>query len=385
MERFRAFEQAVCYLCGPLEISDDCDLKFFVLNKRFLNLFKFLLFLSIGAGILYYVYLKQDAAYREDCALRNVPVEDCSLIQKVIADFGIVNYWWILLVIVAFAISNISRAIRWNMLLGALGYRPRLINGFMTIMIGYFTNLGLPRAGEVIRAGTMARYERIPAEKVMGTVVADRVVDVLSIFVMSALALLLEFDKLWALMGPYFQRFWDNLTSNGLVLTLVLVVVAGMFALIYRFRNRLAQNMLFQKIAKLAAGLWQGIQTVRQLDRPWVFLLHSINIWVMFFVMTYFCFLAFGPTAHLPLTVALVVFTLGTWGMVVPSPGGMGTFHLLAQIGLTAYGVSGDNAFSWANISFFSVQLGSNILLGLLAMLLLPVINKNYVPYGSAS
>jgi uncharacterized membrane protein YbhN (UPF0104 family) len=80
-----------------------------------------------------------------------------------------------------------------------------------------------------------------------------------------------------------------------------------------------------------------------------------------------------------------VVFTLGTWGMVVPSPGGMGTFHLLAQIGLTAYGVSGDNAFSWANISFFSVQLGSNILLGLLAMLLLPVINKNYVPYGSAS
>ncbi len=355
------------------------------MNKRFLNLFKFLLFLSIGAGILYYVYVKQDAAYREDCGLRNVQADECSLIQKVIADFGIVNYWWILLVIIAFAISNISRAIRWNMLLGALGYRPRLINGFMTIMIGYFTNLGLPRAGEVIRAGTMARYERIPAEKVMGTVVADRVVDVLSILVMSALALLLEFDKLWNLMGPYFQRFWGNLTSNGLVLALVLAAVAGFFALVYKFRSRLAQNALFRKMANLAAGLWQGIQTVRQLDRPWVFLFHSINIWVMFFVMTYLCFLAFGPTAHLSLTAALVVFTLGTWGMVVPSPGGMGTFHLLAQIGLTAYGISGDNAFSWANISFFSVQLGSNILLGLLAMLLLPVINKNYVPYGSAA
>lgn len=355
------------------------------MNKQFLNLLKFLLFLSIGAGILYYVYVKQDAAYREDCGLRNVPLEDCSLIQKVIADFGIVNYWWILLVIIAFAISNISRAIRWNMLLGALGYRPRLINGFLSIMIGYFTNLGLPRAGEVIRAGTMARYERIPAEKVMGTVVADRVVDVISILVMSALALLLEFDKLWELMGPFFKGFWAKLIGSSLYLVIALLGVALVFALVFKFRNRLAQNTIFRKFAKLAAGLWQGIQTVRQLDRPWLFLFHSINIWVMFFVMTYLCFLAFGPTAHLPMTVALVVFTLGTWGMVVPSPGGMGTFHLLAQIGLTAYGVSGDNAFSWANISFFSVQLGSNILLGILALLLLPVINKNYVPHGSTS
>jgi len=354
------------------------------LNKRLLNLLKFLLFLSIGAGILYFVYRRQDAAFREDCVLKNVPAEDCSLLQKVFADFGIVNYWWILLVIVAFAISNISRAIRWNMLLGALGYRPRLINGFLSIMIGYFTNLGLPRAGEVIRAGTMARYERIPAEKVMGTVVADRVVDVLSILVMSALALLLEFDKLWELMGPFFKGFWTKLTGNSLYLMAVLAGFALVFAVLYRFRNRLGQNPIIRKIAQLASGLWQGIQTVRQLDKPWIFLLHSINIWVMFFVMTYLCFLAFGPTAHLSLTAALVVFTLGTWGMVVPSPGGMGTFHLLAQIGLTAYGVSGDDAFSWANISFFSVQLGSNILLGLLAFMILPVINKNYVPYGSA-
>ncbi len=355
---------------------------FVVLNKLLLNLLKFVLFLSIGAGILYFVYQKQDAAYREDCGLRNIPVEDCSLIQKVIADFGTVNYGWILLVFVAFAISNLSRAIRWNMLLGAMGYRPRLTNGFLTIMLGYFANLGLPRAGEVIRAGTMARYERIPAEKVLGTVVADRVVDVISILVISALCMLLEYEKLWNLMGPYFQDFGNKLVSSTpLLVGVILIGVLGIVLLI-RLRHRLAQIALFAKVINLVKGLWQGIQTVRQLDRPFIFLLHSINIWFMFFVMSYLCFLAFPPTAHLPMTAALVVFTLGTWGMVVPSPGGMGTFHLLAQIGLVAYGLNADDAFSWANISFFSVQLGCNILIGILALVLLPVINTNYVPYG---
>ncbi len=355
------------------------------LNKQFLNLLKFLLFLGIGLSILYYVYLRQNAAFLEDCALKNVPAEKCSLIQKVISDFGIVNYWWILLVFVAFAISNFSRAYRWNMMLKALGYQPRIINGFLTIMLGYFANLGLPRAGEVIRAGTMARYEHIPAEKVMGTVVADRVVDVLSILIMSGLSLLLEFEKVYNLMAPYFIRFGKSLAGNSLLLFAVVFSGALMLVLLIRFRARLAKNVVLRKIIDLAAGFWQGIQTIRQLEKPWVFVMHSINIWLMFFTMSYLSFLAFGPTAHLSMTAALVVFTLGTWGMVVPSPGGMGTFHLMAQIGLTAYGLSGDNAFSWANISFFSVQLGCNIFIGLLALLLLPLINKNYVPHGSTA
>lgn len=359
--------------------------KFFVLNKVLLNLLKFLLFLSIGTGILYFVYQRQDAAYQADCALKAIPAEDCSLIQKVITDFGTVNYWWILLVIVAFAISNISRAIRWNMLLGAMGYRPRLINGFLTIMLGYFINLFFPRAGEVVRAGAMARYERIPVEKVMGTVVADRIVDVISILVMSSLALLLQYDKIWGLLKPYLMPEGETGGGgNATLMILAIVGVAGLGALIL-FRKRLSGNAVYRKIAALAAGFWQGIQAVRQLDRPWVFVFHSVNIWVMFFLMTYLCFLAFGPTAHLSPLAALVVFTFGTWGMVVPSPGGMGTFHLLAQIGLSAYGVSGENGFSWANISFFSVQLGSNILLGILAFALLPTINQNYHPNENAS
>ena len=129
----------------------------------FLNFLKFLFFLGIGVGILYLVYRGQSAAFQEDCALRGIPQGDCSLIKKVINDFRGANYFWISMTILAFTISNISRAKRWNMLLRSMNYRPRFSNAFLSTTLGYFANLGLPRMGEVVRAGTMAKYENIPA------------------------------------------------------------------------------------------------------------------------------------------------------------------------------------------------------------------------------
>ena len=105
----------------------------------------------------------------------------------------------------------------------------------------------------------------------------------------------------------------------------------------------------------------------------------------MYFLMTYFCFFAFAPTAHLPPVVALVVFVFGGWGIVIPSPGGMGTYHFLVQTALMMYGVRGDDAFSWANIAFFSIQLGNNVLLGILSLIFLPALNRNYHPRPTGS
>ncbi|MEO0873365.1 MAG: flippase-like domain-containing protein, partial [Bacteroidota bacterium] len=155
------------------------------MKKALTNFLKFLLFLSVGLVILYWVYQKQNAAYQAECELKGIAKADCSLLQKVLTDFASADYFWLLMVLLCFTISNISRAVRWNMLLRQLGFMPRLINGFLTIILGYFANLGLPRVGEVVRAGTMARYEKIPVEKVMGTVVVDRVIDVISILLVT--------------------------------------------------------------------------------------------------------------------------------------------------------------------------------------------------------
>ena len=343
------------------------------------NLLKFILFLSIGVVIFYLVYRNQNIAYLEQCAQDGVAAEDCSLVEKVLTDFRNANYFWIFMVLLAFLISNVSRAIRWNMLIRPLGYQPRFINAFFTIIIGYFANLGLPRIGEVVRASTMAQYERIPVQKVMGTVVVDRVVDVISILLLTSLAILLEFDTIFQFINEEvsLEERIGGLTNLVLWAGGLMVIMAGLF---WVFRQRLIQTAIYQRVLNIIQGFWQGIQTIAKLDRPWLFILHSINIWFMYYFMTYLCFFAFAPTAHLAPVVALVVFIFGAWGIVIPAPGGMGTYHFMTQTALMMYGVSGEDGFSWANIAFFSIQLGVNILVGLTSWLLLPVINRNYHP-----
>lgn len=347
--------------------------------RYFLNFLKFLLFLGVGVLILYLLYRYQNAAFQEECALKNIPAAECSLLDKVLHDFSTVKLNWLFLVICAFIISNISRAIRWNMLIKPLGYTPRLINSFFCIMIGYFANLGLPRLGEVLRAGTMARYEKIPVEKVMGTVVVDRIIDVISILLVTALAITLEYDKILAKTEEHISVASKLALLQNLLIWGIPLMLLGLAALWY-FRKVLLATRIGQKLMNLAQGFWQGIQTVRQLERPWLFLFHSFLIWFMYYTMTYLNFHAFAPTAHLSMLAALVTFVLGGWGIVIPSPGGMGTYHFLAQLALSIYGVAGDDAFSWANISFFTIQLGGNVAIGLASWLLLPVVNRNYHP-----
>lgn len=355
------------------------------MKKQLINFFKFLLFLGLGLGILYLVYQKQNAAFLEDCALKNISQQDCgSLLQKVFKDFREANYFWILMVLFAFTLSNVSRAIKWQMLLRPLGYNPRFINAFLTTILGYFANLGLPRMGEVVRGATLARYENIPVEKVMGTIVVDRIIDVISILVVTCLAFLLEYEVIWQFVEKEVSLS-ERFGGSGNLLLGFIGVSAILLLLFYLFRKPLMKTRLMQKILHLAQGFWQGIQTVRSLKNPALFIFHSINIWLMYYTMTYLCFFAFEPTSHLSPMAALVVFVFGGWGIVIPSPGGMGTYHFLAQMALSIYGVSGDDGFSWANISFFSIQLGCNISIGLLAIIILPLINRAYQPQAKAA
>jgi glycosyltransferase 2 family protein len=353
-------------------------------NKTLSTFLKFAVFLGVGLTILYLLYTSQDAAYRAQCVIDNIPEEQCSLMQKLIDDFKSTNLFWIGAVLLAFTISNISRAIRWNMLIRPLGYAPRLINSFLVIIVAYFANLGLPRIGEVVRGAMIAQYEKIPVEKAMGTIVTDRIVDVLSLLSVIGLAFILQFDTLWGYLKEQLGN-GDEADGGGSIFSnpIVMVLLAGILAiavLFFALRKKIKESAFFQKIRTILKGFGEGLQSIRKLERPGWFLFHSLNIWLMYFLMTYFCFFSFAPTAHLGPVAGLMVFVFGAFGIVIPTPGGMGSFHFLAMAALALYGINEADAFSFSNILFFSVQIGCNVLLGCAALLLLPIINKHYDP-----
>jgi len=343
------------------------------------NLLQFILFLGVGLGILYFVFRKQQAAYQAQCALDGIPTEDCSLLDKVLRDFAEADYYWLGVVVLAFIISNFSRAARWKMLLKPLGFAPRYINLLFSIFIGYLANLGLPRLGELIRATSLAKVEKIPVEKVVGTIVVDRIVDMLSFVIVFAIALIFESDTLFGYLAEKGSLPGKALLSNPIFWVGSVALLALM---VYLFKNRqkFSHNIIYQKVSNILKGLLEGIKTISQLDNVWGFLFHSVVIWLMYYLMTYLCFNAFAPTAHLGPQAGLLVFVFASLGMIIPSPGGMGTYHAMVVAGLSLYGISPGDSFSFANIIFFAIQIFGIAILGLLSWILMPVINRHYEP-----
>ena len=338
------------------------------------KILQFLLFLGLGGAILALVFNSQNTAFKEQCRLDGVPSDQCSLADKLLYDFSTVHLGWLGAVILAFTLSNVLRALRWQMLLQPMGYQTRFSNSFLTILLSYFANLGFPRMGEIVRAGSMARYEKIPLEKVMGTLVVDRLMDFICLGLVVGLAFLFEGQTLWHFIA---QSKGGNSTSNGS--SMLLILLSGALigtALLLVFRRRLMQLALVMKVITLLKGFWEGLKSVFKLKNPFLFLLYSVGIWVMFYLQCWLNLKAFPPTEHLTASAALMVFVFGTLGFVIPSPGGMGTFHALSIAGLALYGINGGDAFSYANIAFFTVQIFYNVLAGITALVLLPLLNK---------
>ncbi|MEL6719260.1 MAG: lysylphosphatidylglycerol synthase transmembrane domain-containing protein [Bacteroidota bacterium] len=346
-------------------------------KKLITNILKAILFAGIGITILYLLYRGQNAEYQLFCEENGIPESDCSLLQKIWNDFQSVNYLWIFIIIGLYTISNFSRAARWLMLIRPLGHQAGFWNAFFTIMLGYFTNLGIPRIGEFIRAASMSRYENIPTEKLVGTIVIGRVFDFIMLFTAMGLAFLLEFDTLWNYLVTHFDLSakFGGLLSGWFIGGGVGILVLGV-VLFYVFRERIKSLSIYQKIVEILKGFADGIQSVRKLERPWLFLFHTVNIWVMYFLMTYLAFFSFAPTAHLSPVAGLMIFIFGAFGFVIPAPGGMGAYQFFVTEGLAIYNIDGNDAFSFANILFFSLQIGSNVLLGLISLVALPLINR---------
>lgn len=283
------------------------------------------------------------------------------------------NYTWVWISLVIGILSHISRSIRWIYLIEPMGIKPGLKNTFMSVMFGYLMNLVLPRMGEISRCGAMAKYEKVPFMKLVGTVVTERIIDVIVLLLFTLVALLSQF-------GLIVQLFRNNpamkenalrmVTSPWLIISFLLIIL-----LLILFRKRIARTQLFRKMEQTLGHLREGLMSVKYVRKKGAFIFHSVLIWFLYFLMLYCSFFAFDFTSGLSPFAALTTFVMGSFGMIAPVQGGLGTWHFMTKESLALYGISNENGIIFAFVAHF-VNTLLVIVLGLISMLLLPLLNR---------
>ncbi len=308
---------------------------------------------SVGLGVLL-VWL----------ATRKLSEND---IAEISGAFARVDYRWLILGPLIGFFSGFSRAERWRMLLEPVGYRPAYMNTFYSVMIMYFANLAFPRLGEVARCGILNKYEKVPLDKAIGTMVTERIIDMISILLVGLWLFFAEHDRLLT----YFETLQKGKSGGGGgALLLGILCAAGLafvFA-IFRFKERVS---FFKRIVQLIQGVWEGVQSIRYVSNPIMFIVHSVLIWVSYFLMIYLSFFALSETSALGIQAGWACLFFGGFAMAA-TQGGIGAYPLAIQQVLLLYGI-GSNiglAFGWVvwTVQTISVLLGGLVSVGLLAL-----------------
>ncbi len=319
------------------------------MNSRLKSTLKYILFLGIG-GVLFYL------------AFRNTEFE------KLLEDFRKANYWYILASMGMGFLAFVSRGIRWTMLLAPLGKAPGTWHSIHSVSIGYFSNLLVPRAGELARCTALNRVDKIPVNRLFGTVILERVVDFIMLILLILLTLVMKFDELMSFFDTALVSQEETDGSSG---TLLKVIVGGavlvVLFLIYLMRARFSHLPIYHKVREFWWGIKDGLKSISKLKSKWPFILHTVFIWSMYYLMVYICFFAMDATDHLSASDGLFIVIVAGLGMVVPTPGGIGAYHYLVMLGLGVLGVSNDDGVSFATL-VHTGQLVMTIIAGIIAI-----------------
>ncbi len=327
------------------------------MNPTLKKIIRYTLFAGISA---FFIYL----------AFKNVKID------KLINDIKDAKLIWVVAAIATGIISVVSRAIRWQILAEPLGYKTGFWNTFHGVMVGYMVNFAIPRGGEVARAAIMSKVEKIPLTTMIGTIVAERLVDVLSMGIVLLLAIGLQFDTIMQAFELFSKG--DTATADGGGLSLIQIGLIGMAviaALFFIFRKKIQQLAIYKKVLEFVKGFAEGIKSLLTIKKPIQFIFHTVVIWVMYYLMVYLCFFSLPATQHLGWEAGLTVLVMSTIAILLPAPGGMGTFHYFVALGLTLYAVNQDDGVVYATIAHAS-QMIMFLGIGAVSMILLLITQR---------
>jgi uncharacterized protein (TIRG00374 family) len=301
-------------------------------------------------------------------------------VRKVFQQIASANIFWVSASGVISVIAFVVRAHRWNLLIEPMGYSPSLKNTTYSVLVGYFANLAFPRLGEVSRCGALSKAESIPFNKLLGTVIIERIIDVLSLLVCILLAATIEYKRLGnffseKIFEPLSEKF-QKLTASPALLTVVILVLVILIGIaIYLIRKSKKKNSA-SRANKIVRGFVDGLRSIVNLKRPGLFIFQSVFIWVLYFVGVYTALYAFSFTNELGASAALFLLVAGGLGMSAPVQGGIGAYHLLVKEGLILYGVAAENGLAFA-FMLHGLQLILVIAMGIVSLFLLFSVQKN--------
>ena len=317
--------------------------------KQIKSSLKILVPLSIG---LFFIYLTINAT----------TVEERKLIANYIKN---ADYRFVLLSIVFGVLSHLSRAYRWQFLLSPMGYKPRFINSTLAVLIAYIANLGIPRSGEILRATTLSSYEKIPFEKTFGTIIAERLVDLVLLIGFIFIALSLQYDLIWKVLRE--KKIAPATILSGFAF--LLIVALGL-----RMLFKKNQSALVLKIKSFLKGLVEGILSIRSMPNKGAFLIHTVFIWLMYLAMFYVIKWTVPETSTLGLNSLLPAFVIG--GLTISATnGGIGIYPFSVALMLGAFGISNESGLAFGWIMWTSQTL-MIIVFGSLSFFILPLVNR---------
>jgi uncharacterized protein (TIRG00374 family) len=330
------------------------------MKKKLFTILQYLLFLALGIFLAWW-------------SLKDIDAEKKSQIKTALSH---ARYWLIIPVFAILIASHLVRALRWKLLINSLGYHPRTENTFFAVMVGYLTNQAVPRLGEILKCTMLARYEKVPADKLIGTIILERIIDAITLLSIFAITLAIQPHLYTDLINAFFHSPRDPVKDriSGYLIAAILVGIIVLVILLWMLIKKKTFDDVIALFKRIGKSVWQGISAVQHLKRRGLFLSYTVLLWLLYLLGGYIGFFALQETEQYGIKEAFAVLSAGSIGMIA-TPGGIGAYALLLQKTMELYGLQEGVALAFGWILWL-VQTFVILIGGIFSFAAIPYFNK---------
>ncbi|MFN8290620.1 MAG: lysylphosphatidylglycerol synthase transmembrane domain-containing protein [Chitinophagaceae bacterium] len=332
------------------------------MSKRLRTIFQYLFFLALG---LLFAWL-------------SVKKLDKEKIGQIRIAFLNAKHWLVIPVFFILFLSHYVRGLRWRLLIQSIGYNPTRTNSFFAVMIGYLVNQGVPRLGEVVKCTVLARYEKIPVEKLIGTIILERIIDALTLIIIFGITLAIQPHLYSEIIDTFFHaKPSPDGAGSGPGTLLITLIAAGIILLalgVWMVWKKKTFSDIAEILRRIGRRIAEGVGAIRHLKKRWSFIFLTILLWSLYFSGGYFGFMAFRETEQYGIREAFTVLSAGSIGMIA-SPGGIGAYAFMIEKTMQLYGLSYPIAVAFGWILWLATT-AVIVIGGLVSFAAIPYYNK---------